>query len=242
MFLVKRNQVNSFKMLKQLHPFFETFETLMREVAQNAPVYDLGTSQRFTKEMGLVRHHFNEDTYFAGGFNPDQSLGENACDFHCDIQKMPQIADHAAGSVVCLQVLEHVDDPVRAMAEMYRILRPGGILILAVPFLASYHGKRTVPERRVFDRLLPQLSDDGHTGYGDYWRFTHEGLGLLFSNAGFNKVDVWPIDGRLITRLHILGIYDWITRYAPFRSLVSYLDSPRLGRSTTMHFVRGYKL
>lgn len=229
-------------MLNKLHPFFPTFFALMSEVAQNSPVYDLGTSQRFAKEIGLVRDLFNQDTYFAGGYNPDQSIGKDACDFHCDIQKMPEIPDHVAGSVVCLQVLEHVDDPVRAMAEMYRILRPGGILIVAVPFLVSYHGKRKVPERRVFDRILPRINDDGHNGYGDYWRFTHEGLGLLFSNAGFNNVDIWPIDGRLVTRLHLLGIYDLLTSYIPFRSIVSYLDSPRLGRSTTMHFVRGYKL
>ncbi len=228
-------------MLNRSHPFFPTFETLMREVAQNVPVYDLGTSQRFAKEIGLARHLFDEAAYFAGGYEPEQSLGKDVCDFHCDIQQMPEIPDHAAGSVVCLEVLEHVEDPARAVAEIFRILRPGGVCVVAVPFLAAYHGKRTVPERRVFDKFAFRSNDNSHTGYGDFWRFTHEGLGLLFSNAGFNQVDVWPIDGRLISRLQMLRLYDRMARFAPLRMLMSRLDSPRLGRSTTRHFVRAYK-
>jgi SAM-dependent methyltransferase len=228
-------------MINQFHPFFPTFKKLMEEVSLNLPVYDLGTSQRFAKEMGLVRHMFEEGSYFAGGWEPDLSIGKDSCDFHCDIQKMTSIPDCSAGSVVCLEVLEHVENPSLAMAEIFRILKPGGVCIVGVPFLWAYHGKRKVPERRVFDHSLHHIKDNSHTGYGDYWRFTHEGLGLLFSNSGFNEVDVWPIDGRLISRLQLLRLYEAITYFRPLRSLISFLDSPRLGRSTTLHFARAYK-
>jgi SAM-dependent methyltransferase len=229
-------------MLTREHPFFPKFEELMAEAARNTPVYDLGTSKRFAKEAGLVRHLFDEATYFAGGYDPSSEHGADNCDFHCDIQDMPQIATASAGSVICLEVLEHVEDPERAAAELARILRPGGVLILAVPFMGAYHGKRPPAHNPVYERNAEGLrSDASHSGYGDYWRFTHEGLALRLSRAGFSRVDVFPIDGALLTRLWLLGLGPRLARTPFLMRLLGRFDRPRLGRSTTLHFVRGIR-
>lgn len=213
----------------------------MSEAAANTPVYDLGTSGRFVKEMGLVRHLFEDATYRAGGYQPDLTLGADSCDFDCDIQNLSDIADCAAGSVVCLSVLEHVLHPERAVREIYRILRPAGLAIVSVPFLITYHGKSNRCSNPVFEQRKDWQPDSNHNGYGDFWRFTHEGLAYLFAKAGFSRVDVYPTDGWLISRLHLLNLYHPIQRLPFLGGLIARLDRPNLGRTTTMHFVRAEK-
>jgi ubiquinone/menaquinone biosynthesis C-methylase UbiE len=41
--------------------------------------------------------------------------------------------DASFGTVVCTEVLEHIPEPARALAEIERVLRPGGMLIGSVP-------------------------------------------------------------------------------------------------------------
>lgn len=53
-------------------------------------------------------------------------------DIHFDIQEIP-FDDNSFDVVICNHVLEHVDNDIKAMKELYRILRPGGYAILQVP-------------------------------------------------------------------------------------------------------------
>jgi SAM-dependent methyltransferase len=213
----------------------------MAEASAQTPVYDLGTSARFAKEVGLVRHLFDESTYRAGGYRPDMTLGSLSCDFDCDIQNLSGIADGEAGSVLSISVLEHVLDPHRAVLEMCRILRPGGLAIVSVPFFVAYHGKSGRDVNPVYVRGSNWQTDSSHTGYGDFWRFTHEGLALMFSEAGFSRVDVYPIDGWLISRLEVLGLYRRLASLSVLRKMIHKLDQPQLGRTTTMHYIRAEK-
>lgn len=79
-----------------------------------------------------------------------------------DIQAMPMIESNAYDTAICLEVLEHVPDPFQAMREIYRILKPEGVLILSVPHLNRLH-------------------DEPH----DYYRYTQHGVRVLLERAGF---------------------------------------------------------
>jgi SAM-dependent methyltransferase len=50
------------------------------------------------------------------------------------------LADDSFDAVVCTQVLEHVRSPAHVVAELRRVLRPGGRFVVTVPFTYNVHG------------------------------------------------------------------------------------------------------
>lgn len=54
-------------------------------------------------------------------------------DIVVDVQNMVNLDDNTFDGVICSHVLEHVPDDVKAMKEIFRVLKPGGWAILMVP-------------------------------------------------------------------------------------------------------------
>ena len=48
--------------------------------------------------------------------------------------------DGAFDAVLMAQVMEYLADPGRAIAEIWRVLRPGGVAVISFPFLFNEHG------------------------------------------------------------------------------------------------------
>jgi SAM-dependent methyltransferase len=59
-------------------------------------------------------------------------------DIISDITKIP-VPSNSFQNILCSEVLEHVPDPVQAMKELVRVLKPGGKLIITVPFASLTH-------------------------------------------------------------------------------------------------------
>jgi ubiquinone/menaquinone biosynthesis C-methylase UbiE len=55
-----------------------------------------------------------------------------------DIANIP-VRDGSFDAVLCSEVLEHVGDPVAALGELKRVVKPGGMLILTAPFCSMTH-------------------------------------------------------------------------------------------------------
>jgi SAM-dependent methyltransferase len=87
----------------------------------------------------------------------------------CDGHDLP-FADASFDAVVCQAVLEHVLDPPRVVAEMHRILAPGGLLLAEVPFMQQVH-----------------------EGAHDLTRYTYVGLRRLLRD--FDEVAAGPVCG-----------------------------------------------
>ena len=69
--------------------------------------------------------------------------------------------------VITQEVLEHVQDPFKAMNEIFRVLKPNGILYCQLPFIIGYH-----------------------PGPTDFWRFTKEGIEEIINRNGFEINEV----------------------------------------------------
>lgn len=77
------------------------------------------------------------------------------------------VEDDSTDVVLATETLEHVPTPDVFLAEAARALRPGGAIVLTVPFAARWH-------------YIPH----------DYWRYTPSSLRLLLEAAGFRDVVV----------------------------------------------------
>lgn len=75
-------------------------------------------------------------------------------DFSSDATRLP-LADDSVDVLISLEMLEHVPNPGAVVAELGRVLKPGGTLLLSVPSAVPRH--------------------DTH----DYWRFTAQGIAAL---------------------------------------------------------------
>jgi SAM-dependent methyltransferase len=87
-----------------------------------------------------------------------------------DIHQIP-FEQNTFDVVLCNHVLEHVTDDIKAMNEIYRVLRPGGFAILQVPFFNPVPEKTfedaTITDKREREKIFGQ--DDHVRKYGtDY--------------------------------------------------------------------------
>jgi len=101
-------------------------------------------------------------------YRTSEPVATPGCDLVLDVRAMPEIPDASLDCVICGGVLEHVDDCHAAVRECERILKPGGICLVGVPFQQRIH-------------RAPQ----------DFWRFTAYGVAYLL--RAFEIIKVQPI-------------------------------------------------
>ncbi len=84
-------------------------------------------------------------------------------DVVADAHRLP-FKDDSLDMILFKNVLEHIRDPARAMSEIHRVLKPGGVLYIKLPFLQPFHA---VPD--------------------DYQRYTVSGMAELMK--GYEQLD-----------------------------------------------------
>ena len=105
-------------------------------------------------------------------------IGAGKAMLQVDITNMDSIDDNSFDVVICSHVLEHVIDDLRALREIYRVLKKGGTGILVVPIKK---GEVTIEDPNCNDpaeRLRRFRQDDHFRLYGDdfYYRVKKAGF------------------------------------------------------------------
>lgn len=114
------------------------------------------------------------------------------------------LPDACADLVLCLSVLEHVNDPIQSVKELARVVRPNGVVF------ASTHG------------CFPW-----HPYPQDHWRWTQTGLPILFrQHGGFTRVRLHATRGSMSGIFFLLAhyVYNWASQKPwrlRFRSLLT---------------------
>ena len=102
-----------------------------------------------------------------------------------DLADMP-LASSAFDAVICIHVLEHVDDDRQAMEEICRVLKPGGWALVTVPVLADEPTREdpsvTSPEER--ERLFGEKGHVRYYGMDIKDRLEAAGLTVTLEPAG----------------------------------------------------------
>jgi SAM-dependent methyltransferase len=93
------------------------------------------------------------------------------------------LPDESADTILLTEVLEHLEEPVRALEEAHRLLRPGGAVILTTPLIFPVHG-------------APR----------DFFRYAPDGIRYVMREAGFNGIAVQPLSGQWTTLAMLRGL------------------------------------
>jgi SAM-dependent methyltransferase len=115
------------------------------------PILEIGSRQvAGQEEIANLRPLFADKPYLGVDKEPGPGV-----DCIADVEALPQ-ANASVGTIIAMNTLEHVPRFWRGFEEIYRVLRPDGVLLVSCPFYFHIHAYPS-----------------------DYWRFSPEGLKLL---------------------------------------------------------------
>jgi SAM-dependent methyltransferase len=162
---------------------FEFVLSQSRALAPGARVLDVGAGDAPYREL------FDAQRYMT--LDHSETLHAGRLDIIGAADSIP-VDDASFDAVVCTQVLEHVAEPERALAEFFRVLVPGGVLLATVPFVWEEHE-------------LPN----------DYFRYTSRGIHHLMCRTGFVEVEVRPRTDCFTTIAQLVRNAIWAAGCAP---------------------------
>jgi SAM-dependent methyltransferase len=114
---------------------------------------------------------YNPRTISQTGCDVIQS-DKNRVDVICPVTDL-KFQNEQFDTILCTQVLEHVFEHDKMMSEIYRVLKPGGQVILTVPFVWELHEEPY-----------------------DFFRYTKHALKELFEQAGLEIDYIKPNGGK----------------------------------------------
>lgn len=169
----------------QVRDFDSTWTTLQRLHPAKGHVVEIGSG------LGFLLRRFIDDGWQATGVDPWRELplftrevqGFDTIPLTLEQAKLPA---ESADVVILLHVIEHVPDPIATMREIWRVLKPGGHMVLETP-------RYDTLTFRLMGKRERSLRQDGHIYF-----FTDDTLKKSYEKAGFTEVETTHV-GRSLT-------------------------------------------
>ena len=108
------------------------------KIPAGARVLDVGAGTCPYRRLFAHCDYRTHDFMKYGGVKLGGTAEYGAIDYVSEIDAIP-VPDEAFDAVLCTEVIEHVPEPIRALNELARILKPGGTLLLTAPLGSGLH-------------------------------------------------------------------------------------------------------
>lgn len=162
-------------------------EDLQRVETLPGPVYDFGALQVEEDQDGDLRPLFPGLPFTGVDMRPGPGV-----DHVADLRAL-DLPDASVGTALCLDTLEHCEDPPQACRELARVTAPGGVCVIASVMLFGIHAYpsdyfRFTPE--AFRSMLGQ-------GFDDVWvaGIGNPGFPSQVVGVGVKGRELAPLDG-----------------------------------------------
>ena len=149
-----------------------TVRRWIKECAEGGYVLEIGGGTSMLR--AVIEREVRGAHYISGDIAPT-----NNTTAAMDGNALP-VATGSIDAVIALEVLEHMPNPQRMLAEASRILKPNGMLIVTTPFMFGVHD------------------------YRDYFRFTPLGLSELLTASGLTLSTVVLRGGTFVSALGLI--------------------------------------
>lgn len=210
----KENPQRFEKEVLQVRDYAGTRADLNLLYPNRGKILEIGSS------MGFLLKTFRDDGWDVLGVDPDR----NSCRYATDRNGIPTrvgtldesgIADESFDVVLMMHVIEHVPDPVQLLADIRRVLAPGGRLVMETP-------RYDTLMFRLLGRRERSLGCDGHIYF-----YTTDSLRRTYETAGFT-LEKYENVGRSLTLDRLVYNVGVISRSKPLQNAL-YNMSRRMG-------------
>ncbi len=118
-------------------------ENVLSEIPKNYKILDAGAGEsrykKFCNHLDYTSQDFAEyDGVGDGSGIQKNSRNYNELDIISDISEIP-VPDKHFDAIMCIEVIEHLPNPLDAIKEFRRILKKDGTLIITAPFASLTH-------------------------------------------------------------------------------------------------------
>lgn len=121
----------------------EWLQQTLTAIPAGARILDAGAGELSKKKYCAHLNYVSQDFGKYDGMGDGAGLqtvewDQSRLDIICDIEDIPE-DDASFDAIMCVEVLEHLPAPLKALGEFSRLLKTGGILIVTAPFCSLTH-------------------------------------------------------------------------------------------------------